>query len=98
MAVDGNAAIGTPAAGFVWGIRSASVAPAPLRTALRGRCSQRGGCRTRNPAAGTEPTAGGDQSVKFQVMIVLLPTVAIPTPMRRAFGFRMFAMWFQCPG
>ena len=36
--------------------------------------------------------------MKFQVMTVLPPTVAIPTPMRRALGFRMLAMWFQCPG
>ncbi len=42
--------------------------------------------------------AAPTQSVKFQVITVLPPTVAMPMPIRRAFGFRMLAMWLKWPG
>ena len=94
----GDVANWTPAAGFVSGIRSASVAPAPSRTAPA-RVAPTRPAQDAIPARRPSGSRADDgQSAKFQVMIVLLPTVAIPMPIRRAFGLRMFAMWFQCPG
>jgi hypothetical protein len=78
-------------------VRECSTGPAvirPMGTGTTGPVGSRD--RPEGRCVAVRPSGG--QSAKSQVMTVLLPTVAMPTPIRRAFGLRMFAMWFHCPG
>ncbi len=79
------------------GIRSASVAPAPSRSAPMDRYGRTGstGPAVRERGARHAAQRGGPgepQFVKSQVMTVRPPAVAIPTPMRVALGSRMLPM------